>query len=122
MAKVSTSKALVALKAIRDTDKKEFPSTVGYRIARLKSKLEPIEAAYEAARQELIKSKYGTPSEKDANMLEVKQDKFQDFMVEIVELLKLEEEVEFTPINLSSLDGVELTSSFFQDMELFIVE
>ena len=91
------------LKALQDV---KFPIKISYRLKRLIDKLDPILKNYNEKKNELVikhgeKQEDGTVAVKDPKQLE-------KFAKEFQELLTLEETVDYEPIKISEIEGVNI--------------
>jgi len=111
---------LQASEALKQASGKELPSKLSYWLGRLQTKIDSPLKEYEKKKHDLFK-KYGDKDEaKDT--LTVPDDKKQVFFIEVSELQKIEEEINFNPIKLELFDGSNFSKEFFILMDKFITE
>ena len=87
----------------------KFPATkVSFKIARIVDKLAPDLKNYHKQRQELLE-KYGKKEEKEGKIFySFEADKAETFTKEIEDLLSLEIDVDFEPINITEIGDMEI--------------
>lgn len=115
--KLKMHEIVIAYDAIRRHANRPFPPLIAYRIQKNIRALEPDASAYEKARQELIRDKYGVKSS-DVNggeRYDVPPEKFEEFTGELKPLqdqeleipiltIPLEAIVQITPVELMALE------------------
>lgn len=86
----------------------KFPTKVSFKIARLVDKIAPDLKNYYKQKQELLE-KYGKQEEKEGKVFySFETDKAETFTKEIEDLLSLEIDVDFEPINITEIGDIEI--------------
>ena len=96
-----------------------LPPSLGFKIARLESKLKPIYDEFEKQRNELIRM-HGTADPEKEGSLRVPAENLDDFMVDVRELYELSETIEFPKFEIEEFGDMKLPKSFFSAMADYI--
>jgi len=110
------------LKSIEESLKKlitmSLPIRIAYNLSKTLKKVSDELALFEEQKNNLIR-KYGSEDE-EKKVIEVKDpEKMVNFAKEINELLGVEMDLEFTPIDISLLEGKELSAADMINLNMF---
>lgn len=95
--------------SIKNLDLK-FKGKTALKISLLKLKLKDFAVIAEETRQSLIKDKYGKSDEQ--GNFSVQQDGLNGFLTEYAEILNTKHTINFTPLVMDDLDGVDVPVDF----------
>jgi single-stranded DNA-specific DHH superfamily exonuclease len=103
--KIKLEKIVNSVEQLKGLQQETMPVKVSYRIKRLIDKLSPILKTYEEKRNDLVKE-FG--EENEDKSFQVKKENLDEFYKKLNEVLEIEEEVEFEPINIEELGDTKL--------------
>lgn len=93
---------------------------LSYKLGRLRTRLEPINSAYEEARQQLVKA-HGTEDEDGSISVKADSDHYNQFVEELKALLDAKELVRMPSFSIEEFDGVKgVPIEFFEALGGFI--
>lgn len=120
--KIKLKQILEAVEPLKILLNKELPIKASYRLGRLKSAIESELNQFDTERQKLIK-KYGREKDDGSYFVdESDKDNYDKFLTEINQLLDVDIEINYSPIDISIIDECRISPSNMSFLSVFFTD
>jgi len=109
-------------KGLEQLIKKEFSAATAYKISKIFKKINEENEAIEETRINLIKKYSENEGNEEDKVLKVAKDKESDFFAEFANFLQEKIELTFTPIKMSELKNISITTELMLVLEEIIID